>query len=247
MLELSTAREAGDTSVPAELVNYPARSAAGKKQRSQPPDLAGVMTSYRAAWVCPIDQPPIADGVVAIEGGRIAAVGIREPRLAGIRRPRSRARRAAARAGQRAHASRAVVAARPRAAGARLHRLGQDAVRHPRPARRADDAGADRADSRRDRRMRSRRARRRGRRHQQLAGGGRADAAGRSRRRRLSRAARIQGARRRAGRVDARARGPRPRRAGVRVSLAPHAPYSTSLELFGAIRDAVNEIARARS
>ena len=36
-LELSTAREAGDTSVPAELVNYPARSAAGKKQRSQPP------------------------------------------------------------------------------------------------------------------------------------------------------------------------------------------------------------------
>jgi len=37
MLELSTARKAGDTSVPAELVNYPARSAAGKKQRSQPP------------------------------------------------------------------------------------------------------------------------------------------------------------------------------------------------------------------
>ena len=37
MLELSTAREAGDTSVPAELVNYPARSAAGKVQRSQPP------------------------------------------------------------------------------------------------------------------------------------------------------------------------------------------------------------------
>ena len=35
-LELSTAREAGDTSVPAELMNYPARSAAGKKQRSQP-------------------------------------------------------------------------------------------------------------------------------------------------------------------------------------------------------------------
>jgi cyclic dehypoxanthinyl futalosine synthase len=36
MLELSTAREAGDTSVPAELMNYPARSAAGKKQRSGP-------------------------------------------------------------------------------------------------------------------------------------------------------------------------------------------------------------------
>ena len=29
-------------------------------------------------------------------------------------------------------------------------------------------------------------------------------------------------------------------RAGARVSLAPHAPYSTSLELFGAIRSAVN-------
>ncbi len=36
MLELSTAREAGDRSVPAELMNYPARSAAGKKQRSGP-------------------------------------------------------------------------------------------------------------------------------------------------------------------------------------------------------------------
>lgn len=37
MLELSTARQAGDTSVPVELMNYPARSAAGKKQRSQGP------------------------------------------------------------------------------------------------------------------------------------------------------------------------------------------------------------------
>ncbi len=37
MLELSTAREAGDASIPSELVNYPARSAAGKKQRAQPP------------------------------------------------------------------------------------------------------------------------------------------------------------------------------------------------------------------
>jgi cytosine/adenosine deaminase-related metal-dependent hydrolase len=31
--------------------------------------------------------------------------------------------------------------------------------------------------------------------------------------------------------------------AGARVSLAPHAPYSTSLELFGAIRSEVNESA----
>jgi cyclic dehypoxanthinyl futalosine synthase len=37
-LELATAREAGDTSVPSELVNYPARSAAGKRQRAQQPD-----------------------------------------------------------------------------------------------------------------------------------------------------------------------------------------------------------------
>ncbi|MGD9904893.1 MAG: cyclic dehypoxanthinyl futalosine synthase [Vicinamibacterales bacterium] len=38
-LELATARAAGDTSVPAELANYPARSAAGKRQRasSSPP------------------------------------------------------------------------------------------------------------------------------------------------------------------------------------------------------------------
>jgi cyclic dehypoxanthinyl futalosine synthase len=33
MLELATARADGDTTVPAELMNYPARSAAGKKQR----------------------------------------------------------------------------------------------------------------------------------------------------------------------------------------------------------------------
>jgi cyclic dehypoxanthinyl futalosine synthase len=37
LLALATARAEGDTSVPAELVNYPARSAAGKRQRSQPP------------------------------------------------------------------------------------------------------------------------------------------------------------------------------------------------------------------
>ena len=36
MLELSTAREAGDRSVPAELMNYEARSATGKRQRARP-------------------------------------------------------------------------------------------------------------------------------------------------------------------------------------------------------------------
>jgi cyclic dehypoxanthinyl futalosine synthase len=35
-LALATARVAGDTSVPEELANYPARSAAGKRQRTQP-------------------------------------------------------------------------------------------------------------------------------------------------------------------------------------------------------------------
>ena len=33
------------------------------------------MRAYRAAWVCPIDQPPIKDGIVAIERGRIMGVG----------------------------------------------------------------------------------------------------------------------------------------------------------------------------
>ena len=34
MLELATARADGDTSVPAELVNYPARSRAGRERRA---------------------------------------------------------------------------------------------------------------------------------------------------------------------------------------------------------------------
>jgi hypothetical protein len=37
MLELSIARAPGDTSKPTELVNYPARSAAGKRERAQQP------------------------------------------------------------------------------------------------------------------------------------------------------------------------------------------------------------------
>ena len=35
------------------------------------------MKAFRAAWVCPIERPPIRNGVVEIAGGRI--VGIREP------------------------------------------------------------------------------------------------------------------------------------------------------------------------
>ena len=36
------------------------------------------MTAYRAAWVCPIDRPPIRDGVVVVDAGRIVAAGSRE-------------------------------------------------------------------------------------------------------------------------------------------------------------------------
>jgi cytosine/adenosine deaminase-related metal-dependent hydrolase len=35
------------------------------------------MTAYRAAWVVPIDQPPIRDGIVTVADGKI--VGVREP------------------------------------------------------------------------------------------------------------------------------------------------------------------------
>ncbi len=35
------------------------------------------MTAYRAAWVCPIDQAPIRDGLVIVEAGRIVALGSR--------------------------------------------------------------------------------------------------------------------------------------------------------------------------
>jgi cytosine/adenosine deaminase-related metal-dependent hydrolase len=37
------------------------------------------MTVYRAAWVCPIDRSPIKDGLIAVEGERITAVGHQLP------------------------------------------------------------------------------------------------------------------------------------------------------------------------
>ncbi len=37
------------------------------------------MTAYRAAWVCPIDQPPIRNGVVVVDEGRIVSVGSGTP------------------------------------------------------------------------------------------------------------------------------------------------------------------------
>ena len=35
------------------------------------------MIAYRAAWLCPIDRPPIRDGVVVVDDGRIVSVGPR--------------------------------------------------------------------------------------------------------------------------------------------------------------------------
>ena len=32
------------------------------------------MTAYRAAWICPIDQPPIANGVITIVDGKVVSV-----------------------------------------------------------------------------------------------------------------------------------------------------------------------------
>jgi cytosine/adenosine deaminase-related metal-dependent hydrolase len=40
------------------------------------------MTAYRAAWVCPIDQPPIADGMVSTADGRLTSVGSYDGRSA---------------------------------------------------------------------------------------------------------------------------------------------------------------------
>lgn len=33
------------------------------------------MIAYRAAWVCPIDRPPIRGGIVRVDGGRITGIG----------------------------------------------------------------------------------------------------------------------------------------------------------------------------
>ena len=91
------------------------------------------MASYRAAWVLPIAGPPIRDGWVAVDGGRIVAYGsaTRHVRVDGARRSSRRRRRDPARPRQRAHPSRADVAC-----GARCRR-----------PRRCDAwiAGADRA------------------------------------------------------------------------------------------------------
>ena len=66
MLALATARADGDTSVPEELRNYEARSRQGK-QRST----GAVIPSSSADWILPISDPPIGGGAVAIDDGRI--------------------------------------------------------------------------------------------------------------------------------------------------------------------------------
>ena len=109
MLELATAREAGDTSVPAELQWYPARSRTGKRSRdgsiadTQEQEVADdapsafpsaffpscnpfcnpailqscnfLMVRYHASWVLPIAEPPIRDGWIVTDHGRIVAYG----------------------------------------------------------------------------------------------------------------------------------------------------------------------------
>ena len=109
MLELATAREDGDDSVPAELMNYPARSRSRQAAPRRP-----VVIRYRAAWVLPVGGPP--DPRRLGRGGsqgRIVALGRRIPWTARCR-ARSRLGGAPSRTRQRAHTPRAVVFARRR-------------------------------------------------------------------------------------------------------------------------------------
>ena len=91
-------------------------------------DRSPVMTAYRAAWV--VSDRPLADSRRRHRGrGRTHHRGRHRIRRAADRNPRSRQRRDASRARQRAYASRTLVAARARAAGESVHRLGEDAGR----------------------------------------------------------------------------------------------------------------------
>ena len=116
MLALATARAEGDTSVPEELRNYPARSRQGKALRA-----GAVDASITADWVLPIATSRFARRVRRRRGWPH-----HRRRRASARRRRTdlgRVARAAG-AGQRPHASRAVVPARARAAEDELQRLG---------------------------------------------------------------------------------------------------------------------------
>ena len=70
MLELAVAREAGDTSVPDELIELsgtqPSRQAASRHPQ---------LIRYHASWILPIAGPPVRQGWIAVEQGRISATG----------------------------------------------------------------------------------------------------------------------------------------------------------------------------
>jgi hypothetical protein len=219
MLELSTAREAGDTSVPAELVNYPARSAAGKKTAIGA-GLAGLMTFYRAAWG-----------------------GTHRPRAhpgrdrVGRSRPHHRRRRSAISERRSRYCGLGNVALLPGsstrtrisscrgcAIACRRRRSSPTGSRRCLPSRQARSRmSAEQIAPIRDAIASCRRRHRGGRRHQQLAGRGRADAqAG------LDGVVfhELLGFKERDGALSTRrARCGAAASAGARVSLAPHAPY----------------------
>ena len=79
------------------------------------------MTAYRAAWVCPIDQPPIRDGVVTVAGQRIAEVGIPSTLLRAGRDPGSLRLAETARSGQAGIRDLGQVALLPGLVNAHVH------------------------------------------------------------------------------------------------------------------------------
>ncbi len=89
MLELATARADGDTSVPDEL-----RQLSGAQPRRARQLRVVQLIRYHAAWILPIAEPPIRDGWVAVDRGRIVAVGARDRRRAGWTARDDRSRRA---------------------------------------------------------------------------------------------------------------------------------------------------------
>ena len=107
------------------------------------------MIRYHAAWILPIGEPPIRDGWVAVDRGRVVALGSAGRRVLARRRARRRSRRGRdpARPRQRAHAPRAVVPARRGAAGVRVRDLDSRRDRRAAPASRS----ARRRDPRRGR------------------------------------------------------------------------------------------------